>query len=118
MAHLNSEEDAQLDTNDKKDKNWFNNLIDIISGIFQPILIALSAAGVIKGFNTLFVSLNWYSQNTGTYAILNAIGDAMFMFLPIILGFSAAKKIQIKSLYGINYWSCLMLSSCTTRCII
>lgn len=101
VAHLNPEEDAQLDANDKKNKNWFNNLIDIISGIFQPILIALSAAGVIKGFNTLFVSLNWYSQNTGTYAILNAIGDAMFMFLPIILGFSAAKKFKLNPYMGL-----------------
>lgn len=101
VAHLNGDEEKQVENNNKKDKNWFNNLIDIISGIFQPILIALSAAGVIKGFNTLFVSLNWYSQNTGTYALLNAIGDAMFMFLPIILGFSAAKKFKLNPYMGL-----------------
>lgn len=101
VAHLNGDEEKQVENNNKKDKNWFNNLIDIISGIFQPILIALSAAGVIKGFNTLFVSLNWYSQNTGTYALLNAIGDAMFMFLPIILGFSAAKKFKMNPYMGL-----------------
>lgn len=101
VAHLNAGEEKQAESSNKKDKNWFNNLIDIISGIFQPILIALSAAGVIKGFNTLFVSLNWYSQNTGTYALLNAIGDAMFMFLPIILGFSAAKKFKLNPYMGL-----------------
>lgn len=36
----------------------FNAFIDVISGIFQPILVALSAAEVIKGFNTLFVSVH------------------------------------------------------------
>ncbi|WP_308555378.1 beta-glucoside-specific PTS transporter subunit IIABC [uncultured Lactobacillus sp.] len=92
---------AQVDNAEKKDKNWFNNLVDIISGIFQPILIALSAAGVIKGFNTLFVSINWYSQTSGTYNVLNAIGDAMFMFLPIILGLSAAKKFNLNQYMGL-----------------
>lgn len=90
-----------VNTDKSKDKNWFNKVIDIISGIFQPILIALSAAGVIKGFNTLFISLHWYTQTSGTYNVLNAIGDAMFMFLPIILGFSAAKMFHLDQYMGL-----------------
>ncbi|WP_424842404.1 PTS transporter subunit EIIC, partial [Staphylococcus epidermidis] len=31
--------------------------------------------------------------NSGSYLILNSIGDAIFFFLPIILGFTAAKKL-------------------------
>lgn len=73
----------------------FNAFIDVISGIFQPILVALSAAGVIKGFNTLFVSVHWYSQTSSTYNVLNAIGDSMFTFLPILLGLTAAKKFNL-----------------------
>ncbi len=79
----------------------FNAFIDVISGIFQPILVALSAAGVIKGFNTLFISLHWYSQTSGTYNVLNAIGDSMFTFLPILLGLTAAKKFNLNQYVGL-----------------
>lgn len=82
-------------------RSLFNIFIDTISGIFQPILPALSAAGVIKGFNTLFISLGWYSQTSGTYALLNAIGDAMFMFLPILLGLTAANKFKLNQYVGL-----------------
>lgn len=79
----------------------FNAFIDVIFGIFQPILVALSAAGVIKGFNTLFVSVHWYSQTSGTYNVLNAIGDSMFTFLPILLGLTAAKKFNLNQYVGL-----------------
>ena len=77
----------------------FNAFIDVISGIFQPILVALSAAGVIKEFNILFVSVHWYSQTSGTYNVLNAIGDSMFTFLPILLGLTAAKKFNLMTIW-------------------
>ena len=79
----------------------FNAFIDVIFGIFQPILVALSAAGVIKGFNTLFVSVHWYSQTSGTYNVSNAIGDSMFTFLPILLGLTAAKKFNLNQYVGL-----------------
>ena len=64
----------------------FNKLIDIISGCFQPILGPLCAAGIIKGLNALLVFILGTSfNNSGTYMILNAIGDSIFNFLPIIL---------------------------------
>ena len=34
--------------------NLFNRLIDLISGCFQPFLGALTACGMLKGFNALF----------------------------------------------------------------
>ena len=36
-------------------------LIDIISGIFQPVLGILAASGMIKGFNALFSTIGWLS---------------------------------------------------------
>ena len=48
----------QQETSDnKKNGNPLNNLIDIISGIFQPVLGILCAAGMIKGLNTLLVAI-------------------------------------------------------------
>ena len=37
----------------------FNKFIDTISGVFTPILGVLCATGMIKGFNALFIALNY-----------------------------------------------------------
>lgn len=93
----NPKEDAQ----DETPKGAFNKLIDIVSGCFQPILGPLCASGIIRGLNALLVFILGTSYNaSGTYAILNAIGDAIFYFLPIILGYTAAKKFNANIIVG------------------
>ncbi|QWG30204.1 PTS beta-glucoside transporter subunit IIABC [Bacillus mycoides] len=80
------------DEADSKKKGVFNQFIDVISSIFSPILGVLAATGMIKGLNALFVALGWLSNTSGTYQILNAIGDSLFYFFPIFLGYTASKK--------------------------
>lgn len=85
----------------------FNRIIDILSGCFQPFLGALSAAGMIKGVNALLVFLStqfgWftYTSTGGTYQMLNAIGDSIFFFMPVILGYTAARKFGLNTMVGI-----------------
>lgn len=86
---------------DEAPQGLFNKLIDIISGCFQPILGPLCAAGIIKGLNALLVFILGSSfSNSGTYMVLNAIGDSIFNFLPIILGYTAAKKFNVNVIVG------------------
>mgnify|MGYP004526157751 FL=1 len=86
---------------DEAPQGLFNKLIDIISRCFQPILGPLCAAGIIKGLNALLVFILGSSfSNSGTYMILNAIGDSIFNFLPIILGYTAAKKFNVNVIVG------------------
>lgn len=88
-------------TEDEAPQGLFNKLIDVISGCFQPILGPLCAAGIIKGLNALLVFILGSSfNNSGTYMILNAIGDSIFNFLPIILGYTAAKKFNVNVIVG------------------
>ena len=86
------------DDTDRKDEgpkgNIFNQLIDIISSIFTPFLGAMAGAGVLKGFLTLAVTLNWVTPESGVYVVLFAIADGIFTFLPILLAFTAAKKFK------------------------
>lgn len=82
-------------------KGAFNKLIDIVSGCFQPILGPLCASGIIRGLNALLVFILGTSYNaSGTYLILNAIGDAIFYFLPVILGYTAARKFNVNVVVG------------------
>ncbi|RBN38459.1 PTS beta-glucoside transporter subunit EIIBCA, partial [Priestia megaterium] len=69
-------------------------LMDSISGIFTPILPALIGAGMLKAFVALFATLGWLSIESDTYAVLNAIGDGVFYFLPFFLAVSAARKFK------------------------
>ncbi|PTR86720.1 PTS transporter subunit EIIB, partial [Bacillus anthracis] len=73
----------------------FDKLIDIISGVFQPVLGVLAATGMIKGFLSMFVALGWLSPESGAYTILQTIGDSLFYFFPIFLGLTAAKKFNV-----------------------
>jgi beta-glucoside PTS system EIICBA component len=66
--------------------------IDLISGVFQPILGVLAATGMIKGFAALILALGWVEATSGTYQLLNLAGDGLFNFLPIFLGYTAMKK--------------------------
>ncbi|MGC5774010.1 beta-glucoside-specific PTS transporter subunit IIABC [Paenibacillus pabuli] len=78
---------------EKKKRNPVSALFDFISGIFTPILPAITGAGMIKGIVAILVALGWLSDTSSTYIILSAIGDGAFYFLPIILAISAARKL-------------------------
>lgn len=82
-------------------KGVFNKLIDIISGCFQPFLGILCAAGMIKGLNALFIFLGFYGLESGTYLMLNAIGDSAFYFMPIVIGYTSAKKLGLNPMTGL-----------------
>lgn len=85
----------------KKPGKLLDRAIDVVSGIFQPILGIMAACGMIKGLNTLFVTLGLYSSTCGGYMIINAAGDALFNFLPLFLGYTAAKKFKLKPMLGL-----------------
>ncbi|MGM0924698.1 MAG: beta-glucoside-specific PTS transporter subunit IIABC [Bacillota bacterium] len=99
---------------DEDKGNLLSRFIDLISGIFTPILGVLVAAGMIKGFNALFVALGWLTNTGGTYQILNATGDALFYFLPIILGYTAMRKFGGTPFLGIVIGAALVYPDLST----
>ena len=86
---------------EKKKGRFLDKAIDMVSGIFQPILGIMAACGMLKGLNTLFVTLGLYSGDCGGYMIINAAGDALFTFLPLFLGYTAAQKFKLKPMLGL-----------------
>ncbi|PXV89030.1 PTS system beta-glucoside-specific IIA component (Glc family) /PTS system beta-glucoside-specific IIB component (Glc family) /PTS system beta-glucoside-specific IIC component (Glc family) [Lachnotalea glycerini] len=98
VGHIQSQVSSDEEENDNQ--NLFNKFIAIISAVFTPFLGVLGACGMIKGFNALFVALNFYPNTSGTYMVLQATGDAFFNFLPIVLGYTAAKKFKVNEFVG------------------
>lgn len=89
------------DEEPKKSGKLLDKGIDIVSGIFQPILGIMAACGMVKGLNALFIALGLYSDTSGGALIINAIGDGLFTFLPLFLGYTSAKKFGLKPMIGL-----------------
>ena len=85
-------EDAKAARDDQRSK--LSRVLEAIASIFQPIIPAITGAGLLKAFMALFVTLGWLDNTTQTYTILNAFADSAFYFLPILLGASAAKSFK------------------------
>lgn len=75
-------------------------LIDTISGTLSPTLGVLGAAGIIKGLLALASFYHWLPTNSGAYMIWNAVGDGFFYFLPVMLGYTCAKKFKFNEFTG------------------
>jgi PTS system beta-glucosides-specific IIC component len=74
--------------------NIFNMFIDTVAGIFTPLLRAMCGAGMLKGILILCTTMGWLTDSMGTYKVLYAAADGLFMFLPIILAYTAASKFK------------------------
>ncbi|MCC8023754.1 MAG: beta-glucoside-specific PTS transporter subunit IIABC [Clostridium sp.] len=101
MPLLGLEEGGADRENEGPSGSLFNRAIDVISGIFQPILGIMAACGMVKGLNALFAAFSFYPDTCGAYLVLNAIGDGLFHFLPLFLGYTAAKKFNLKPMLGL-----------------
>lgn len=75
-------------------KSVLNRLIDTLTGIFTPILPAITAAGMIKAVLAILITFKLVPKEAQAYQILNFMADAAFYFLPILLASSAAKKFK------------------------
>lgn len=81
-------------------KHLGQTIIDFISGTFVPILGVLVAAGLVSAVLNIGVSFFGLSTKSGTYTILNGIYEAGYYFLPVYLGYSAAKKLNMNPMMG------------------
>ncbi|MDV6251771.1 PTS transporter subunit EIIC [Vibrio sp. EA2] len=84
----NSEDKAE-----KKEKEGvLSTFIDLISGIFTPLLGIMAASGILKGGLALAIAAGWTTTDSGTYQLLFAGSDALFFFFPLALGYTAGAK--------------------------
>lgn len=104
VGHLESKslKSGSIDDDDspKEKQGIFNTFVGIITGVFSPFLGVLCACGILKGVMTLLSTLGVVNGAGGTYNILYGIGDTAFYFMPVILGFTAAKKFKLPEMEG------------------
>ncbi|WP_449449465.1 PTS transporter subunit EIIC [Streptococcus suis] len=100
LAQLKLSEEEEIKEAGSETRGIVSTVMDSISSVISPILMVLSAAGVIKGFVSLFVSLKWLDPTSGLYQLLFALGDGFFYYFPIILGLTAARKFKVNEFIG------------------
>lgn len=76
-----------------KTKRGASSLIGVITGSMIPIIGLLAASGMLKGIMTILTTWGGVSTTSQTYLLINAMGDATFYFLPVLVGFTAAQKL-------------------------
>lgn len=97
-------EDA-LDINEdapaKSEDGPVSRFLAMVSAIFQPVLGMMVAAGIIKALLTIANLAGVLAEDNTTYIILSAIGDTIFYFLPVAIGYTSAERFGLKGIYGI-----------------
>ena len=77
-----------------------DKFVDLVSSIFMPAIGMLCACGMIKGLNTILSFAGIYSSTSGLYTLIDAIGDSIFYFFPVIIGYTSAKKFKLTPFVG------------------
>lgn len=80
--------------------NLTTRFIDTITKIITPILGALIAVGLMKGLLALLGAAGIIQNGDGAYIIINAIGDSLFYFFPVILGYTSAETFGLNKFMG------------------
>lgn len=94
-SNINGESNGSSNNNENDDRKLLDKFIDMISGIFQPFIMVLSATGMIKVLVAILGVFGLNEANSGFFAILNAVGDGFFQFLPVVIALTAAKKFRM-----------------------
>ena len=77
-------------------------VIDFVSSVFQPIVPALSGAGMLKALMALLTVFHLVDSDSQTYYILNFFADATFAFLPVLLAYTTAKRMKCNAILAMS----------------
>lgn len=100
----------------KKKLTWRRGgsvFMDFVISIFVPIVPAIAGAGIFKSLLVLLSALGWIDKTSSTYLILVAIPDAVFFFLPLLVTYTAAKKLNVNIPLALGIVSLLVFPAFT-----
>jgi len=80
------------------EKSVFSKIVDTIAGVFTPCIGVMAACGMIAGLLIIIVKFGIISDKSGTYQVLNIVGNTATYFLPIILAVTASKKFKTNTM--------------------
>lgn len=90
--------------------NPFQRFVKMLSDVFVPIIPALVASGFLMGLNNILTAsglfiegkslVEAYPAISDLASMINTVASAAYAFLPILIGFSAAKMFGANQFLG------------------
>lgn len=108
FPEIKSESMNTDDVEEKPSGNVLTRMFNTMSSIFNPIIIALAGAGMIKALLVILTTYGFMDNTGSTYKILSAAGNSVFYFLPLFLAFSTAKTFKVNQFVAVAIVGALM----------
>ena len=87
---------ADADKGSKSVGSFFKGILDTLIACFVPSISVIAGAGMVKVLAVLLNSAGLIAADSSTYTLLNnVIGDGVFYFLPFLVAYNAAKKMNV-----------------------
>jgi PTS system beta-glucosides-specific IIC component len=91
---------TEKSSNEKK-QNPVMRVLNLIVSSIGPALNMICAGGVMKGLLAILLMTGVLTQTSGMYMVLSAVADAVFYFLPIVLGYNMAARLGADPFLGL-----------------
>lgn len=101
--------DSQSDSDGSEEQgNIIIRFFNVISSIFNPVVMPLAGAGMIKALLVLLTTYDLLSAESATYSILSAAGNSVFYFLPLFLAVSAGRVFKVNAFISLAIVAALL----------
>lgn len=102
LVDIKKDADKKSGNENAPKKKAFEVIIDFVAGVFQPVIPALSGAGMVKALLALLVVAKVITADNQTYMLLNLFADGVFYFLPMIPAFTTAQKLKCNPILAVG----------------
>ncbi len=79
---------------DNEKKAFGGKIINYISTSITPTLPVLIGSGMISAILALLANFNLIDKESSTYVLLNALANAAYTYLPVLVAFAAARRLK------------------------
>lgn len=93
---------------------WYQQLLDFLIAVFQPLIPAIAGGGVLKSLLMLFAMFGWMQESSSVYQVLTMAGNAPIYFLPLLVALTTAKRLRVNELVAMSVVSVLVLPDMVT----
>lgn len=76
-------------------------VLDFIVGVFQPLVPAIAGAGILKALLTVLTTFHLLTADDTLYKVFYYVADAALYYLPIMVAFTTASKLNCNKLVAV-----------------
>ena len=87
-------DDAPAKKDEPTKKAFGGKIISYISGSITPTLPVLIGSGMISAILALLANFGLIDKESSTYVLLNALANAAYTYLPVLVAFAAARRLK------------------------